>query len=313
MQSLELLIDDFMDYLSAEKGYSPNTLDSYAGDLNQFAEFLAEKRMTDTRKLSHHEVSAFNTFLSDVRGLSRNAVARKITAVRSFMKYLEREGILEEGSAEEVPTVKTVHKLPRTLTRAEVEDILDKMPSKTPVQIRDRAVIELLYAGGMRVSELAGAKLADLNLKDGFIRVKGKGSKMRMVPVGSEARKWLGKYLEEIRPDWAKDLRPETLIITSRGGPITRAAVWKTVKKAVHTAGVAANVSPHTFRHSFATHMMENGADLRAVQEMLGHVDIATTQIYTHVTHNQARKVYLSAHPMAKLEGKIDEDKKTNS
>jgi len=299
LEELEVTIDDFMSYLAAERGYSRHTLDSYGCDLAQFADFLSRRNKPWTRDLTEHDVSAFNSHLSRDRGLSRNTVARKITSVRSFMKYLEREGIIREGITEEIPSVKNERKLPVTMSRREVQEIIDGMPAETPIQVRNRAIIELLYATGMRVSELTGARVSDLNMEDGFIRCRGKGGKMRVVPVGGEAMAWLEKYLSEVRPGWAGKQRSDRLILSTRGGPVSRTTVWNMVKKLVHDAGSVAKVSPHTFRHSFATHLMENGADLRSVQEMLGHVDISTTQIYTHVTRERMREVYRNCHPRA--------------
>lgn len=295
--SLSGYIDEFMDYLYAEKGYSIHTMDSYSRDLSQFAEFISSISDRKASDISANDVSLFNRYLSDEKNLARNSIARKITAVRSFVKYLESESIVKQGTTEDIATVKNEKRLPKALSRAQVEEIIDKMPFEKPAEIRELAMIELLYASGMRVSELTGAKLSDLSMTDGFIRCRGKGAKMRMAPVGKKALERVKTYLEEVRPELAEKTGSDALFLNSRGNPFTRSAVWSIVKKLTHNAGVVANVSPHTFRHSFATHMMENGADLRAVQEMLGHVDISTTQVYTHVTRNRMREVYKKFHP----------------
>ena len=299
MEKTETLIDDFMSYLSAERGYSKHTLDSYGRDLCQFSDFLLERNKPWARDINEHDVSAFNKFLSTGKDYSRNTIARKITSIRGFMKYLEREEIIRPGIVEEVPTVKNERRLPGTLSKKDVLQIIDSMPVETAVEVRDRAIIELLYASGMRVSELTDAKVSDLNASEGYIRCRGKGGKMRVVPVGAQAMIWLEKYLAEVRPLWAEKKRSDRLLLSPRGSPLSRSSVWSLVKKIAHKAGVATKVSPHTFRHSFATHLMENGADLRAVQEMLGHVDISTTQIYTHVSRERMREVYRNCHPRA--------------
>lgn len=297
LDTLSGYIDDFMDYLYAEKGYSIHTMDSYSRDLAQFAEFVCSVSDINISQLSATEVSMFNRYLSDEKNLAINSIARKITAVRSFMKYLETESVVKQGTTEDIATVKNERRLPKALSRKQVEEIIEKMPWEKPMEIRDRAVVELLYATGMRVSELTGAKISDLSITDGFVRCRGKGAKMRMAPVGRTAIEWIEKYLSEVRPELAEKVGSDILFLNRRGNPMSRNSVWILVKKLAHNAGMVANISPHTFRHSFATHMMENGADLRAVQEMLGHVDISTTQIYTHVTRSRMREVYKKFHP----------------
>ncbi len=297
MDKIEDLIDAFLDYLTVERGCSPNTLDAYSNDLLQFFDFLNEDYPGDSTELSAVEVSAFSKHLAEEHGFTKSTIARKIACLRKFIRFLEREDNLTQGTADEVHTVKRDRALPKTLSREDVEQIIESIPSDTPEQIRDRTMIELLYATGMRVSELTEARMADLNIDEGFIRCRGKGAKQRMVPVGSKARDWLIRYLDDVRPAWSAKKRSNYLMINARGKPLSRQAVWKTVKKVAHEAGIVSNVSPHVFRHSFATHMMENGADLRAVQEMLGHVDISTTQVYTHVTSERLREVFKKCHP----------------
>lgn len=299
MIKIDELVDEFLDYLSVERGCAPATLDAYSRDLLQFIDFLNEEFPDTATGFSAQEISAFSENLIKKHTLAKSTVARKVACLRKFMRFLEREGHVPQGTTDEVQTIKRDRSLPKTLSREEVEEIIDSLPSDTPAQIRDRAMIELLYAAGMRVSELTGARVADLNIDEGFIRCRGKGSKHRMVPVGSEAREWLVRYLDDVRPEWAKKTRSEFLFINTRGNPVSRQTVWRTVKKMAREAGSVSNVSPHVFRHSFATHMMENGADLRAVQEMLGHVDISTTQVYTHVTSERMREVFRKCHPRA--------------
>jgi integrase/recombinase XerD len=295
LEKITNYIDEFMNYMSVEKGYSRNTLDSYGRDLSQFAAFLEERGPAVLRRVDATSVSLFNQRLRAQR-MSQNSIARKVTAIRSFLKYLHREGYIGPETVEEIESLRNVRRLPETLSGGEAARLIDSMPSETLKQIRDRAIIELLYATGMRVSELTGLKVADLNWSEGFIRCMGKGSKMRTIPLGSKAQEWLKRYLDEARPEWDRGLC-SNLILTSRGRPMTRASVWQIVNKLA--AAASTHISPHTFRHSFATHLMENGADLRSVQEMLGHADIATTQIYTHVTKDKMLQVYEKCHPRA--------------
>lgn len=297
MGKLEIYIDEFLNYLSVEKGCSEHTLDAYGRDLGQLAAFLAEKGLDGTDWIGGDSVSLFNEMLR-ARKLSRNTIARKAAAIKSFLKYLYREGYAGPDALDEVESIRKTSRLPRILSKEEMARIIDSMPAGKPKQIRDRTIIEVLYATGIRVSELTGAGMADLNWSEGFIRCAGKGRKMRMVPIGSRAQEWLKRYLDEVRPEWDNKLS-EKLIITERGQGISRSTVWRIVGRLANSAGIASGVSPHTFRHSFATHMLENGADIRAVQEMLGHVDISTTQIYTHVTTEKMRRTYEKCHPRA--------------
>ena len=284
-----------MNYLSVEKGCSRNTLDSYGRDLGQFAAFLEERGQAEIGRVDATSVSLFNQRLR-ARRMSQNSIARKVTAIRSFLKYLHREGYVGPETVEDVESLRNVRRLPETLSGEETARLIDSMPAETPNQIRNRTIVELLYATGMRVSELTGVKVSDLNWSEGFIRCMGKGEKMRTIPLGGKAQEWLKRYLDEVRPKWDRGLCAN-LIITNRGRPISRTGVWLIVKEL--GAAASSHVSPHTFRHSFATHLMENGADLRAVQEMLGHADIATTQIYTHVTKDKMLRVYEKCHPRA--------------
>ncbi len=300
MGALNDLIDDFLASLDVEKGYSRNTLDAYARDLADFSAFLEEKGLADISRVDAESVSLFNQRLRS-KGVSQNTVARKVACIRSFMKFAFRDSARGSQAVEDVERPRVRRGLPRALPENEVARVIDAMPADTPVRIRDRAMLELLYASGMRASELTGARLSDLNWSEGHIRCVGKGSKSRVVPVGSKALQWLKRYLEEARP--ALDAgKSEKLFINTRGTPVSRSTLWRVVDKAAAGADPANHVSPHTFRHSFATHLLEHGADLRAVQEMLGHVDISTTQIYTRVTSSRLRSVYEQHHPRARLD-----------
>lgn len=295
MGRLAVYIDEYLNYLAVEKGYSRNTIESYGADLAGFESFLTDRRLDDLNRLDADAVSLYNQHLRS-RMMAQNSIARKITAIRSFFKYLHREDYIGAGPVEDVDSLRNERRLPETVSEAEMGRLIDSMPSDKPKQIRDRAMIETLYASGMRASELAGLKLSDLNWSEGAVRCMGKGSKMRTVPLGAKAREWLKRYLDAVRPEFDVKQSPY-LFLSQRGTPVTRSTVWTVVNKLA--AAATSHISPHTFRHSFATHMMEHGADLRAVQELLGHVDIATTQIYTHVTKDRMLQVYKQCHPRA--------------
>ncbi|MFH1537473.1 MAG: site-specific tyrosine recombinase XerD [bacterium] len=316
--SLDNLVDDFLNHLSVERGYSANTLYAYSCDLAQFHDFLEgelerflESPPAVLRRYVHHLRK---------RELTDRTVARKTAAVRSFYKFLCREGVVPAAEFEEIETIKTTKKLPATLTIEEVACLIESEPGDTPRSVRNRAMLELMYGAGLRVSELTGLRVADLDFVRGYVRCLGKGRKMRMVPVGDVALDWVRRYKEEVRPLWTgekseseprkkkekkrkkreADKNQQGLFLSNQRRPLSRAACWRVVKACAVRAGVAKKVSPHTFRHSFATHLMENGADLRAVQEMLGHSSIATTQIYTHVSIKRLRDVYHRCHPRAR-------------
>lgn len=291
------LQDEFLNFMLVEKNCSPHTMDAYGRDLLQFGEFL-ENAGTDAPEGITPEVMGAYADRLRRQGLDRNTVARKITAVRSFARYLAREGIAGPETFDRIEPVKPNQRLPDALSVEDVQRLMSSVDTVSPLGIRNRAMLELLYSSGLRISELCSLRAGDLDMEQGMVRCRGKGRKMRRVPVGREAASWVRKYLDEVRPAWNSAGAAE-LFLTSRGAGMRRETCWHMVRRAAMNAGIAKKVSPHTLRHSFATHIMENGADLRAVQEMLGHADIATTQIYTHISLQQMQDVYRRCHPRA--------------
>lgn len=296
MKKAEALSDEFINHLLVEKGCSRNTLDAYSRDLVQYFKYLGDTS-DDILHPTPERIGAYKMHLYK-KGISQNSIGRKTAAVRSFYKFLAREGIVAPDAAENVESQSPKRRLPGTLEREALESLIAKVDTSVKTGIRDRAILELLYSTGMRVSELCGLRLNDIDFQEGMLRCRGKGSKTRVVPVGREALLWLNRYIAEARNGDAQN--GAAPVFLGRGGrPIRRETCWGMVRRRSLGAGIASKVSPHTLRHSCATHMVENGADLRSVQEMLGHADIATTQIYTHVSTKQIIEVYRRTHPRA--------------
>ncbi|UCC40446.1 MAG: site-specific tyrosine recombinase XerD [Candidatus Aminicenantes bacterium] len=286
----------FLEFLSVEKGLSSNTVLSYSRDIQKLFRFFQKDKVQwnkaredDLTRFIHHQSRA---------GLSARSLARLISSLKSFYKFLILDGILKKNPAVNLSSPKTWLALPQFLTLTEVELLLNQPDEKDARGLRDKAMLELLYATGLRVSELVALKPKDLNLEDGFLLCRGKGSKERIVPLGASAIKALRKYLDEARPKLMKQ-PAEGLFLTRRGKVFTRQGFWKLLKSHARKAGLEMKISPHTLRHSFATHLLERGADLRSVQLMLGHSQITTTQIYTHVSRERLRRVYEKFHPRA--------------
>ncbi|NOZ64134.1 MAG: site-specific tyrosine recombinase XerD [Caldiserica bacterium] len=290
---MESVINNFLYYLKIERGVSPRTLSSYASDLNQFKSFFhAQKReMTSIRE---EDLRKFIIHLRK-KGLQVSSIARKLSAVRSFIRFLMQEGVINEDPTANLLSFRRGKRLPHALSQAEVLTLLDLPSPETQKGIKWRAILEVLYGTGIRVSELVGLPCSAVDLEAGFLRVKGKGGKERIVPIGREAEKWLKKYLSEVRPSIDKNSSPY-LFLTPRGKPYTRQGIWVMIKRMARKAGLR-KVSPHTLRHSFATHLLQGGADLRIVQELLGHADISTTQIYTQVDRSYLKEVHKKYHP----------------
>ncbi len=289
-------IRDFKDYLTLEKGLSENTINSYISDLEIFADFL-EKDKQNILYITEKDIHDFLIFLKK-KEYKATSVSRNLSSLRNFFLFLIEEKILENNPMTEISKPKTGLRLPKTLSLEEVESIL-KAPQGDYLGLRDKAILETLYATGMRISELTELDLNSVNLELSYVQCIGKGNKERIIPLGSIAHDAIEKYLEIVRPKLIKDYRITKLFLNNRGKGLTRQGVWKIIKSYAEKSGVKKDVSPHTFRHSFATHLLENGADLRSVQEMLGHSDISTTQIYTHISKKQLYKVYNSTHPRA--------------
>lgn len=291
------LVEEFTNYMLVEKGCSRHTLEAYGNDLRQYLEFLDSAPGADIMLVTPELIGAFSERLRKKK-LSRNSIARKIAAVRSFYKYLARHGEASPDSVENIECVSLRRPLPDTISREEVVRIMEAADTDTPEGIRDRAMLELLYSSGLRISELCGLLASDLDPESGFLRCRGKGSKTRSVPVGHAAFHWINRYRTEVRPTITKSAAG-TLFVGRAGKPLRREFCWGVVRRLALEAGIAEKVSPHTLRHSFATHMVENGADLRSVQEMLGHSDIATTEIYTSVSMKQIAETFKRCHPRA--------------
>ena len=293
------LLDEFYQFLLLERGLSKLTLEAYAHDLQAFQDFLKEKGIERPKDVKVKDIEEFLDRLAE-NGLSARSRARILTTIRTFFKFLTYTRRLKENPLSLIESPKFEKKLPQTLTFDEVEALLSQPNSKTARGIRDTAILELLYATGMRVSELVHLKLNQLYLEEGYIQVVGKRGKERIIPIGSRAKEALDKYLHKVRPQLLKGKSSPYLFIGYKGRPLTRQGLWEIIKKYTRQAGIFKEISPHTLRHSFATHLLEGGADLRAVQTMLGHASITTTQIYTHVTKEHLREVYAKFHPRAK-------------
>jgi integrase/recombinase XerD len=300
-RAFERLVLDFLAYLELERGLSRNTLDAYRSDLLQFGAHLAAEDL-DALAVSHSELSAWVAALATGRSgrpAAATTVQRKVACLRSFYRHLRREGILERDPTSELRAPRRSQRLPHVLTRDEVAHLLAQPRGTDPSALRDRALLELMYACGLRASEAVALTLSDLDLEAGLLRARGKGSKERIVPVGSKACAALETWLARGRPRLVGIEDQPHLFVNHRGGNLTRQGLYKIVQRHARTAGLAHRMSPHTLRHTFATHLLAGGCDLRSVQEMLGHADIATTQIYTHLTAQRLKDVYFEAHPRA--------------
>ncbi|MDP9341506.1 MAG: site-specific tyrosine recombinase XerD [Actinomycetota bacterium] len=300
-------VERFIDYVVAERGLSPNTVSAYRRDLARYATFLRSRDVTDAAEVDRDEIAAFVADLSASRHgpdpgspYRASSVARTLAAVRSFHKFLVQENEATQDPAAAVVRPRVPRALPRALSVQEVERILASPAGETETVLRDRALLETLYGAGLRISELVGLDVDDLDLEEGSVRVVGKGDKERLVPLGRYARESLEAYLTGGRPALASRSSRGALFLNVRGGRLTRQGCAKILRSHVRRAGIDRRVSPHSLRHSFATHLLEGGADVRVVQELLGHASVATTQIYTLVTQQHLRDVYFTAHPRAR-------------
>jgi integrase/recombinase XerD len=291
-------LERFADFLAFERGLSDRTLEAYRRDLARLIAFLEARGKRGVGEVSHLELRDWVYDLKDA-GLAPSSIRRAQSAVRTYFAFLVGEGVLESDPSERLEAPRVWRRLPDVLSRSDVERLLEAPDQERPLYWRDRAMLEMLYATGVRVSELVGLELTSLDLEEGIVLVFGKGSKERLVPVGGPARRAAERYLAAVRPRLDRGRGQGKVFLNARGGPLTRMAVWNVVKEASERAGVTARVSPHTLRHSFATHLLEGGADLAAVQELLGHADISTTQIYTHVDREYLKDVHRRFHPRA--------------
>jgi integrase/recombinase XerD len=289
------IIDQFIDHLWLEDGLSKNTLNSYRFDLSIFVSWLAETKKVELLDVSELEIQEFLAFKFPTS--KSRSISRLLATLRRFFRFLLRENKIKEDPTLKIQTPKIPKSLPKSLSEDEVEGLLEAPDIKTDVGIRDRSMLELLYACGLRVSELVGIQLTEVILSDGVIRVTGKGSKTRLVPMGEEAVDWIKKYLAESRQNILNKQTSKFLFVTNRGGEMTRQAFWYLIKKYALMANIDKPMSPHILRHAFATHLINHGADLRVVQMLLGHSDISTTQIYTHVARERLKKLHQEHHP----------------
>lgn len=292
------ILMDYLHYLKVERGLSENTINSYGIDLKLFLEYLRENEIPSFKQVNKEVI--VNYMQSEKNNNKANSsILRSVSSLRKFFQYLAQEKIIEKDPMLLIDTPKKKQHLPQVLTKEEVEKLLRSPNTGQVLGLRDRAMLELMYATGLRISEIINLKLEDLHLTMGTLQTLGKGHKERIVPVGDEAIKWVNRYLEEARPKLLKQKRSNYLFLNFHGNNLTRQGVWKNLKAEVRKAGIQKNITPHTLRHSFATHILEDGADLRIVQELLGHADISTTQIYTHLSNKQLADIYNRAHPRA--------------
>ena len=288
------MIADFIHYLNVERGLAKATQTSYQQDLITFSAWLAARK----RRTFPEEFGTIQSFLKEQNATKAPAsVSRMISDLRKFYRFLLREGAISADPMTKIDTPKRAQHLPATLSSQEVDALMAKPDTDKPLGLRDRAIFELMYATGLRVSEVVDLRLDQLHLAMNLLQVTGKGDKERLVPISPQATQWVDRYLQEARPKLLKRVQPKNVFVNFHGGPMTRQGIWKNLKAYIASIGIEKDVTPHTLRHSFATRLLENGADLRVVQELLGHSDISTTQIYTHLSNQHLVAVYHKTHP----------------
>ncbi|WP_085991975.1 site-specific tyrosine recombinase XerD [Oceanobacillus senegalensis] len=291
-------IEDYFHFLQIEKGLSENTLKSYRRDIKDYVRYInKEMDKASWKTVTRNDIMSFLYSLKD-KGKSTATISRHISTIRSFHQFLVREQLVTEDPSLHIEKPKRDRKLPDILSSNEIEALLS-ISTNSPLDVRNKAMLELMYATGLRVSELITLKVSDLHLNMGFVQCFGKGSKERIVPIGDVAIKAVERYVQQVRRKLVKQNDTKILFVNQHGRPLSRQGFWKILKKVTSDTGIKKTVTPHTLRHSFATHLLENGADLRIVQEMLGHEDISTTQIYTHVTKARLKDMYNAYHPRA--------------
>ena len=294
---MQMFLKEYLAHIKLEKNLSKNTVSSYKNDITAFISYLKNKGKEDPSIISSNDIGGFFKTLNEL-GLSGSSSARYFSSLKGFFLYLLKNKYILKNPIEKITAPKIAKRLPGVLDVNEIDKILSAPEVNDKLGLRDKAILELFYACGTRVSELIDLKVNDLFFDDEIIRVFGKGSKERLIPIGSSAINWVGEYLKKGRPLLMKKSKSENnLFLNSRGSKLSRMGVWKIIDRYVKEAGIEKEVHPHTFRHSFATHLLEGGADLRAVQEMLGHADISTTQIYTHVDRDYIKQIHKQYHP----------------
>lgn len=295
---MRALLEQFLDYVSLERGLSQNTRAAYADDIARFLDWLAERGVRSVNDVTRKQILD-HLMAEKTRGLAANSLSRHLVSLKVFFRYLAQEGLLGVNVAETMESPKIWKMLPGVLTLKEIDRLFAAPDVQTPLGVRNRAILELFYASGLRVSELAGLELSDLHLDERFLRCTGKGRKERVVPVGGGAIEWVRRYIKEVRPQLVSGPQDQSLFLSRRKQPLSRKMIWVMIKNCARDAGITKTIYPHTLRHSFASHLLANGADLRIIQEMLGHADIATTQIYTHVDPDRLKGVHRQFHPRA--------------
>lgn len=296
MNSVELL-DEFSDTLWLEDGLSKNTLESYRRDLKKFAQWLEVQRNMQLLQVTHADIQGFLAYLVIEQKARATSTSRAISSLKRFYQYLLRQNKVSIDPTLQIATPKLPRSLPKSLSEQDVEQLLNAPDINTPLGLRDRTMLEVLYASGLRVSELVGLSVAQVSQDMGVVRVMGKGSKERLVPLGEEALDWLRKYIAVARPALLQGKVSNAMFVTVRGGGMTRQMFWYLIKQHAQRGGLNKPLSPHTMRHAFATHLLNHGADLRVVQLLLGHADISTTQIYTHVARERLKQLHAAHHP----------------
>ncbi|MDE2824386.1 MAG: site-specific tyrosine recombinase XerD [Chloroflexota bacterium] len=300
---MQQAVEQFLNYTTVERGLSPNTLAAYRNDLTQFVEFLQSRDSSlqgdgSWKRIGTDALTAFVLDLHE-RGYSDKTKTRKVASAKAFFSFLLEEGVVDKNPMEDFASPGVGESLPETLSVEEIEALLSVGEADTPMSLRDRAIIEVMYATGVRVSELVSLDIDDVDLDESFVRCMGKGSKERIIPLHDEAVETVSEYLEDGRPSLAGAAAGRALFVSRKGGRLTRQALWLILKGRAQAAGIERKITPHTLRHSFATHLLIGGAPLRHVQELLGHASITTTQVYTHLTSEHVRSQYETAHPRA--------------
>lgn len=297
-QCLQDSVIEYLNYLKVERGLTENTLISYRQELKQFNYYLTKHKIINFSQVDRFVIMDYLKSIQQ-SGKSENSIIHSVSTLRKFFLFLKQENIIQNNPMLKIDTPKKAQHLPQVLSIDEVDRLLAVPDIKTDLGIRDRALLETMYATGLRVSELVNLTGDNLHLDMGFIQTLGKGNKERIIPIGDVAIDWLNIYLKQIRNKIVKDSNEKHVFVNAHGRQLTRQGVWKNLKQQVRAAGINKNVTPHTLRHSFATHLLENGADLRIVQELLGHADVSTTQIYTHISKKRLQDIYNKAHPRA--------------
>ena len=293
---MKVLLEEFVNYITVERGLSKNTISAYRSDLAAFIAHLESRNVTDISKIKRPDITQYMLLLKDNK-ISSNSISRALVAIKMFYKFLVQERFIKDDIAGVLESPKLIRGLPNVMNAEEVERLLAASDLYDPTGIRDRAALEVMYATGMRVSEVVGLTIDGLNLDMGFAKCRGKGDKERIVPIGGKAKEAVERYMAKVRPGLLKGRQDPHLFLTRLGKKMSRQTFWKIIKKNAKAARIKKDIKPHTLRHSFATHLLERGADLRVVQELLGHSDIATTQIYTHINKERLKSIHRQFHP----------------